>query len=99
MKGVDTSGSNWGGNIFIPFTKPNESLNVEREFENEIGQGIRENINLWELLISYEVKHNIHLDFNIVYRSLDSQLNENDNSLGYVGAGIRVNVDRRTWDF
>ncbi len=91
--GADSSDSNWGGNIFMPY------IPHQQDYGNKVAQGVATNLTIADFLISYEWKHNINLDLNIVMRNSDSVLKSRDRNSTYVGLGIRINTNYKPFDF
>ncbi|MCH8318278.1 MAG: hypothetical protein IIA88_07245 [Bacteroidetes bacterium] len=91
--GADSSGSNWGGNIFLDYNT------FEREYNNVIGQGVKTSLALIDLTLSYQWKHNIYFDLRYVYRGLDSDLNNRDTNANFVSLAFRMNISQLQFDF
>ncbi|MFN7116653.1 MAG: hypothetical protein ACK4TA_07610 [Saprospiraceae bacterium] len=91
--GEDGVNMNYGNNILLP----NNSRIAD--YGNTLGQGIGANINIIGLDVSYQLFHNIFLDFNAFYRKKDSDNNALDGTTRYIGGGIRANINRQRWDF
>lgn len=92
QKGLDSTGQNWGGNIFVSNVDDNRQLTVQQEFGNTIAQGIKQKVALLDLLISYQAFHNLFVDLNIMYRASKSALARYNGSQAYVGVGVRLNM-------
>lgn len=100
QKGLDNDTSNFGGNIFIPTTNPiNNRLNVSQEFGNTITQGIAQNLLIFNTILSYQVRHNLFVDFNPMYRKVSSPDNTIESSSMIFNFGIRWNLPYRTYEF
>jgi hypothetical protein len=96
MQGRDTSGSNFGSNIFLPNSPPYRT----QTYGFEVGSGQRTKVALASFLLSYELKQNLFLEANALYRK---QTNDNvsttrDNTFIF-SAGVRWNMHRREFDF
>ena len=91
--GKDSSNTNYGQNLLLPYTTR------EKDFGNEIGQGATSRITTLHLNTSFQVKHNLYLDFTINHRKELNNLQRYANTSNYVGLGLRWNVGRRNWDF
>lgn len=91
--GEDTESSNWGSNLLLPFGTR------EQEYNNEVGQGVGADLMIFGLDISYQLYHNMFIDFEYFYRQKDSELDTRDLTTQYIGGGIRVNIGRERWDF
>ncbi len=83
--GQDEVGKNWGGNIFL-----NNSTFVQ-EFNNTIAQGIKTNLLMQDLTVSWQVKHNLFVDFRHLYRKASTD----DKATNYTSLGIRLNFAPR----
>ncbi len=97
VKGTDSGNTNWGGNIFKPNVNANGSLAVQQEFGNEMTQGIKNKILFFDLLVSYQIKHQLFFDFNLIARKLTSDVEARDNTQFYAGFGMRLNIPYRAW--
>ena len=93
--GADSSGSNWGSNIFLPASEKY----VETTFGNLTTQGVKQNITIIHLIASYQLRHNLFFDFQYSVRNLKSDIKENSKSISYVLCGLRINIPHRTFDF
>jgi hypothetical protein len=61
-RGRDRSDTNVGGDPL------KNSRTRENDFGNEIGQGLKETLAMGTFTASYQIKHNLFLDVNLVYR-------------------------------
>jgi DNA-directed RNA polymerase beta' subunit len=59
--GLDTLGSNWGGNVHLPYTT------YEREYGNVTAQGVKTNLLIGQFSASYMVFHNFFVDLILKY--------------------------------
>ena len=91
--GEDPPNQNWGGDLLIPHTTR------VMDFGNENGQGINTKTLIGGLDISYELRHNLNLDFNYFYRKKNSEQDALDLTTSYIGGGIRLNFANRNLDF
>ena len=91
--GEDPAGQNWGGDLLKPHTTR------VMDFGNEIAQGINTKTIIGGLDISYELRHNLNLDFNYFYRKKNSEQDVLDLTTSYIGGGIRFNFANRNLDF
>ena len=91
--GLDTLGSNWGGNIHQPYTT------YEREFGNVTAQGVKTNLLMGQFTASYMVFHNFFVDLNAIYRKQDAVLDALDNNSLIFSLGMRWNMTARMNDF
>ena len=92
-KGLDSSGRNFGGNIF-------ENYNTRiGDLGYFVGRGAKAKCFNGTALVSYELKQNLFLDASFQYRTykIDNQPAQNNTTL--VTAGIRLNMFKRVYDF
>ena len=87
--GADTDSTNWGSDILKSYDTR------EMEFNNEIGQGIATDLFYFDFTASYQLKHNLFIDFNQVFRNLESELVERDANNTITSLSIRLNIPRR----
>lgn len=84
LQGADTAGVNFGSNIFADYNT------YEQAYGNTIGQGIREQIFLQDVLVSYYFWHNTAIDARLIYRQVNSVLPERSSESLYWSIGIRM---------
>ncbi|MEZ5058291.1 MAG: hypothetical protein R2879_14750 [Saprospiraceae bacterium] len=86
LMGEDSRNSNWGTNINLP--------NVEREMDygNEIGQGIKTNVDILGARASFTLFHNCNLDLQFYQRMKQSEQPDLSFTNTYIGGGIRLNT-------
>jgi hypothetical protein len=89
--GLDKPGtdSSWGSNIFINY------FDHYRDLGNYIAQGYKTTIAYLSGTITYEVKHNVFIDLNAIYRNESSQLSVYNSNTKYVGIAFRWNIAQR----
>ena len=95
VQGRDTSGSNWGANIFIPTT----DKNVETIYDNEIAQGVKSHLTLFSLTASYMVWHNFFVDGSFCFRKSTSDFSAFESNTNFFSIGVRMNIERREFLF
>lgn len=88
VHGNDTTGTLYGGDIF---QTSNGNL-ATNEFDNWVGQGTAYRTNFIEFMASYQFWHNMFADFNVSYRSVNSDIDEEDKHVVWIGAGLRMNL-------
>lgn len=91
--GEDTATENWGSNILTP------NGMRERDYDNEIGQGVGTNTIIIGLDASYQIYHNMYIDAHFFYRKMDSDNDALDNTTNYIGGGFRMNIGKTRMDF
>ena len=96
MQGRDTSSSNLGSNIFLPNSPPYRT----QTYGFEVGSGQKTKVALASFLLSYELRQNLFLEANAVYRkqTADNISTTSDNTFIF-SAGVRWNMHRREFDF
>ena len=87
------NGTNWGGNILLPNTTR------EQEIGNTIAQGLRSNIFMLDLIISYQLKHNFFIDLQFVMRDEKIELDYLSNKSTYSMLALRWNMPTRTHNY
>ena len=99
IKGADTTGTNFGGDVFMPSVNQNFGLNVYQEFGNTITQGVKQNIFMLNLIVSYQIKHNMYVDVNTLFRNVSSTYNPFNKNVLLINMGFRWNIPYRTFEF
>jgi hypothetical protein len=97
--GYDTSGVNWGANIFLPNDPKTQPLGGEFGFGNKTIQGVKNSFSIVHLLATYQLRHNVFFDFQFSIRARNSVFDDEDHTTQYFYIGARVNLPRRTYDF
>lgn len=95
LKGVDTTGTHFGGNIFIE----TNASNTYQEFGNTIAQGIKQHLMMFNAIFSYQFFHNIYVDLNVLYRYINSSYTPYQRNDALVNFGVRWNIPFRTYEF
>lgn len=93
MQGKDTGSVNFGNNIFLPNTPPYRAS----EYGFKIGSGVKNKVAYASILLSYELRPNLFIETNAVYRK-QTALGTSANTF-VLFAGIRWNMHRREFDF
>jgi len=91
--GADADGSNWGQNIFLDYTT------YERRFGNYTAQGIKTDLLIAEAWMSYQLRHNLFVDFDLRYRRMESELSDRNTENLYIGGALRLNLNPRRWEY
>lgn len=91
--GRDPSGENWGGDIL----KNNRTR--EQEYGNELGQGSNNDILFGNFTASWQVKHNLFVDADVVLRDSKSDLPFYNNNTSIASLALRWNIARRLYEF
>ena len=91
--GRDSATSNWGSNPSISY------LTRMQENNNFVGQGLRSNLLILQLMWSYQLRHNMYVDLHLMYRQDDSVLDQLDNNSLMIGLGLRWNISEKQLDW
>lgn len=91
--GEDTVNSNWGKNVMKSY------LTRQQEYGNAIGQGVGVDLDYIDLLMSYQVRHNVFLDLRLVRRATESRNAGFVRNTSYFSGSFRWNIPRLTHDF
>lgn len=91
--GYDTSGSNWGQNIFLPYTTR------QQEFQNEVGQGLKTKIMWTNLNISFLLNPANRMNIFLTVASRSSVRPDKTENTILVQGGFRTNLFNRYYDF
>lgn len=92
--GRDSLGSNWGGNPSVGYLKRSGS-----GLKNVIGQGVRTHLLMAQLRWQYQVRHNLSLDAQVLYRHEDASVDALDNSTWLFSLGLRWNISEKMHDW
>ncbi len=93
VKGTDSTGSNFGGDIFASYeTRP-------FEYGNYTGQGVRSTLLNTELTLSYRIRQNAFLELSYNYRKLNSAIDSRDRQTSYLALRFRLNAALKDWGF
>jgi hypothetical protein len=91
--GRDPDGENWGGDIL----KPNSTR--QQEYDNKIGQGVTNSIAFGTLTASWQFKHNLFVDLDLIVRKSTSGLAIYNNNTTISSVALRWNFARRVYEF
>jgi hypothetical protein len=95
LYGADEPGKLWGGNIRMPSTEKT----IVSSFGNKIGQGVPiKTLNLL-FTISYQLRHNLFTDFNMVLRRSENGNTGEQVNTNLIMANLRWNFPTRFYDF
>lgn len=91
--GNDTNGSNWGKDIRLSYnSRP-------QEYGNVIGQGVKTHLYMFDLTVSYMVKHNFFIDLQLTYRKTGTGMGVFETETVLANLALRWNISERRWDF
>lgn len=95
-QGRDSSSRSFGSNIFYPNIAPFR----QGDYGYNIGSGLKTSVLLASLLVSYELRENLFVEFNALYRKQETKtppVSSTNSSI--ISFGIRWNMQRRDFDF
>ena len=91
--GRDSLGSNWGSNPSISY------LSRARELGNVIGQGVTTQLLMAQLRWEYQIRHNLALDAQVLFRQEDTTIDALDNTTWLFSIGLRWNISEKMRDW
>ena len=95
-QGKDTGNVSFGSNIFLPNVPPYR----KQDYGYELGGGVGTKTALATFLLSYQLRPNLFLEANALYRKQSTDLaGPSPKNTFVIGAGVRWNVHRREFDF
>jgi hypothetical protein len=96
MQGRDSNNVSYGSNIFLPNGAPYRTS----DFGFSIGSGWKTDVTYASLLVSYELRENLFLEFNGVYRKQQAKTAPiTSGSTSIISFGVRWNMQRREFAF
>ena len=95
FQGRDTTGSNWGANILIPSSE----VTIETVYGNKVGQGVKTDLLMAELSVSYMIRHNLFIDGRYIFRRTTSAVPSFSSKDNIFQVGVRMNIPARTFPF
>ncbi|GAB4334810.1 MAG: hypothetical protein OHK0038_12240 [Flammeovirgaceae bacterium] len=94
-KGEDANADeNYGGDIFKDYNQ-----NRPNEYGVKVAQGVGANWKFVDFTVSYQVRHNLFLDFKHIMRNWSSSNNTADSTIQYTSFALRWNVPQRLMEF
>ena len=87
--GEDSADTNFGNNILVSHNTRGS------EYGNSILQGVRSDILLGKLDISYMLKHNLFIDLSLIYRDQSSDDPSRNYNSTIINGGMRMNIRKR----
>ncbi len=91
--GRDTTSLNWGNDIL----KDNSTR--ERDYENTIAQGVKNDILLATFTASWQLRHNLFIDASVVIRKSESPLPFYNTNTSVTSLALRWNIAQRLYEF
>ncbi len=92
-KGDDKNGKNYGGNPLQP------SATRIQDYNNSQGQGAVTKIMYADFTVSYQLKHNLFLDFKQIIRNSDSERADFSYNNNFSFFALRLNMAQRNYEF
>ncbi|MFN3404341.1 MAG: hypothetical protein ACK40G_09635 [Cytophagaceae bacterium] len=92
---TDIGKDNMGGNI----NKSYIEVANNRYFGNNIGQGIPNTLLYASLTLTYQIRHNLFVDFTQVIRQLESGLESRNLNTNFSSLSLRWNIPQRLHEF
>ncbi len=93
QQGLDGPNTNWGSNILL------DNTTRQQEYGNHIGQGIASNLIFGDFTASYQLKHNLFIDFKQVLRRLQSDDAARNSNISFTSLAVRLNIAQRLHEF
>ena len=87
------SKKSWGGNIL------KNNTTRQQEYNNSIGQGVSNDILYGSLTASWQLKHNLFIDGNLIIRKSESPLAFYNNNTTITSLALRWNIAQRQYEF
>lgn len=94
MQGRDTGAVSFGSNIFLPNVPPYRN----KDYGFNVGSGAKTKVAYASLLLSYELRPNLFIETNAVYRK-ESVTGISSSNTFIIYAGLRWNMHRREFDY
>ncbi len=96
QQGRDSSSRSFGSNIFLPYGPPYR----QGDFGYNIGSGWKTNVLYANFLLSYELRENLFLELNAIYRKQETKTAPVASAnTSVVSFGVRWNMHRREFDY
>ncbi len=91
--GRDWDGKNWGSDILL------DNVTHVNEYGNSIGQGVAANLTFLDLTASYQLKHNLFLDFKQIIRNQQTDFASRNTNTNYTSVSLRLNIQQRLQEY
>ena len=91
--GADRDSTNWGGNVLL------DNRERERDYGNQLRQGVATELLVAELIASYQVWHNIFVDLRYLHRGRSASETGLDEQNRFASLALRWNIRQRNYDF
>ena len=90
--------SNYGSEILKPNTTRNNGLS-DPDYGNKIGQGIHNDILFGSFTLSWQLKHNLFIDGQVIVRQSKSEYAYYNKNAAITSLALRWNIARRLYEF
>ena len=99
-QGLDSNGTNYGSNIFLPYNTRTPLNPADPEHGYALTNGVKTTTMLLSLNASYELRENLFIDLGFSHRvrKFDAGILA-DQTTTYFYGGIRLNIARRDYNF
>jgi hypothetical protein len=97
-KGRDTDTYNFGGDI-IKSSRTRKTYSSDPNFGNTIGQGVQNTVLYGSFLASYQFRHNLFIDAQLVLRKSDSDVARFASNSAITSLALRWNIAARHYEF
>lgn len=91
--GRDTTSFDWGGDIL------KSNSDKEQDFDNTIGQGVKNDILLATFTATWQVWHNVFIDASVVIRNSESPAPVFHHNTTVTSLALRWNIAQRLYEF
>ncbi len=91
--GADRDSTNWGSNVLL------DNRDRERDYGNQLRQGVATELLVAELIASYQVWHNVFVDLRYLQRGRSAPETGLDEQNRFVSLSLRWNIRQRNYDF
>lgn len=91
--GADRDSTNWGSNVLL------DNRDREQDYGNRLRQGVATELVVAELIASYQVWHNIFIDFRYLHRGRSASETGLDEQNRFASLALRWNIRQRNYDF
>jgi hypothetical protein len=96
QQGRDTGSTSFGSNIFLPNVPPFR----KQDYGYTLGNGVSTKVALANMLLSYELRPNLFIEANGLYRKQSAAINTASSRSSFtMSLGVRWNMHRREFDF
>ncbi len=97
--GADSAGSHWGSNVLISYDERERLPPGGNDRGHFIGQGVGTQLQMADLTLTYQVRHNLFAEVRQVGRRLTSDLPGRNQQTWFTSVALRWNIPRRVQAF